>query len=117
MPTRETREGWGGPLLTIELRRMETHGVLMKKGSFLGWSVGLVLPLQKLLSCLGALVGPVQNIFFLAVDYFNSFVPVAKQGGQAAVLGRMSLSMCLWFPPWCHSTTKQQLSNCCGLPP
>jgi hypothetical protein len=28
--------------------------------------------------------------------YFNTFVPLAQQAGQAAVLGRMSLIMCLW---------------------
>jgi hypothetical protein len=45
---------------------------------------------------LAALVGPVQNIFVLTVQYFNSFVPVAQQAGQAAVLGRLSLSvLCL----------------------
>jgi hypothetical protein len=46
-------------------------------------------------SALVALVGPV-NFFFLAVHLSNSFVPVAQQNGQAAVLGRLSLSMCLW---------------------
>ncbi len=44
---------------------------------------------------LAAPVGPVQNISFLAVHNFNSFVLIAKQAGQAAVLGRLSLSMCL----------------------
>ncbi len=42
-------------------------------------------------SALVALVGPVQNIFSLALAYFSSFVPIAHQAGQAAVLGRMSL--------------------------
>ncbi len=45
---------------------------------------------------LAALVGLVQNIFFLTVHYFNSFVPIAQQAGQAVVLGHLSLSMCLW---------------------
>ncbi len=45
------------------------------------------------------LVEPVQNTFFLTVHYFNSFVPIAQQAGQAAVLGRLSLSMRLWLPP------------------
>ncbi len=31
--------------------------------------------------------------FFLTVHCFNSFVPIAQQAGQAAVLGRLSLSM------------------------
>ncbi len=44
-------------------------------------------------SALAALVGPVQNIFFHTVHCFNAFVPIAQQAGQAAVLGRLSLSM------------------------
>ncbi len=49
-------------------------------------------------SDLAASVSPVQNIFFLTIHlhYFNSFVPIGQQAGQAAVLGRLSLSMCLW---------------------
>jgi hypothetical protein len=39
---------------------------------------------------------PSTNIFFLTVHYFNSFVPIAQEAGQAAVLGRLSLSICLW---------------------
>jgi hypothetical protein len=42
-------------------------------------------------SALAALVGPVQNIFFLAVHFFNSFVPIAHQAGQGVVLGFLSL--------------------------
>jgi hypothetical protein len=40
-------------------------------------------------------LGPVQNIVFLSAQYFDSFVPIAQQAGQAAVLGRLSISMCL----------------------
>jgi|688.fasta_scaffold329747_1 hypothetical protein len=39
-----------------------------------------------------ALVGPVQNIFFLAVHYFNPFGPIGQQAGQAAVLGHRPVS-------------------------
>jgi hypothetical protein len=47
-------------------------------------------------SALAALVGPVQNIFFLTVHYFHSFVHIAQQAGQAVVvLGRLSLSIFL----------------------
>jgi hypothetical protein len=45
---------------------------------------------------LAALSSPVQNNFFLTVHYFNFFVLIAQQARQAAVLGRLSLSMCLW---------------------
>ncbi len=56
-------------------------------GSFLGWLAGLVVPVQDIFcSALAALVGPVQKIF----------VPIiAQQAGQAAVLGRLFLSMSL----------------------
>jgi hypothetical protein len=47
-------------------------------------------------SVLAAQVGPVQNIFILTIYYLYSFVPIAQQAGQAAVLGSLSLSMCLW---------------------
>ncbi len=42
-------------------------------------------------SALVALVGLVHNIFFFFVHYFNSFIPITQQAGQAAVLGRLSL--------------------------
>jgi hypothetical protein len=45
---------------------------------------------------LPALVGPIQKIFFLTEDYFNSFVQIAEQAEQAVMLGRLSLNMCLW---------------------
>jgi hypothetical protein len=41
---------------------------------------------------LAALVGLVQNIFFLTVQYFNSFVPIAQQARQAVGQGCLSLS-------------------------
>ncbi len=40
---------------------------------------------------LAAVVGPVQNIFSLTVQYFHSFGPI----DQAVVRGRLSLNMCL----------------------
>jgi hypothetical protein len=36
------------------------------------------------------------SIFYLPVHYFNSSVPIARQAGQAAVLGRLSLNLFLW---------------------
>jgi hypothetical protein len=46
-------------------------------------------------SAFAALVGPVQNMFFITIHYYNSFVPIGQQAGQAAVLGRLSISVCL----------------------
>jgi hypothetical protein len=50
---------------------------------------------RDLCSALAALVGRVENIFFLTVHYFNCFVPIAQQARRTAVLGRLYLSMCL----------------------
>ncbi len=44
---------------------------------------------------LAALVCPEQNIFFLTVNCFTSFVPILQQAGQAVMPGRLSLNMCL----------------------
>ncbi len=64
-------------------------------------SWGLLCRFKRLLSCLGS-VGypsrPSSQKFFLTVHYFNSFVPIAQQAGQAVVLGRLSLSICPWTP-------------------
>jgi hypothetical protein len=44
---------------------------------------------------LAALVGKVLKPFLHIAHYFNAFVLIVQQAGQAAVLGRLSLSMCL----------------------
>jgi hypothetical protein len=46
---------------------------------------------RDLCSALAALVGPVQNIFSSPYTF-----SIPLQAGQSAVLGRLSLSMCLW---------------------
>jgi hypothetical protein len=62
-------------------------------------------------SALAALIGPVQNVFFLTVHYFNSLVPIAQHDAQAAVLGRLSLRiMCLW------SQLQRFIFGCCAEP-
>jgi hypothetical protein len=44
---------------------------------------------------LAALDDPVQNDFSLTLHCFNSFVPIAQQAGWAALLGLLSLNVCL----------------------
>jgi hypothetical protein len=56
-------------------------------GYFFGWFVGLVVPVQETFV--------LQKIFFLTIHYFYSFVPIAKQARQAAVLGHLTLRLCL----------------------
>ncbi len=66
------------------------------KGSFLGWFAGLFMPVQEIY-ILPRLPyqAQYQRIFVLTVHYFNSFVPIAQQAGQAVVQGRLSLSVCI----------------------
>jgi hypothetical protein len=58
------------------------------------WSVGLV---KEIFVLPWLLYWDQYKNFFLTVHYLNSFVPIAQQAGQAAVLGRLSLSVCLWL--------------------
>jgi hypothetical protein len=48
------------------------------------------------LFCLGCSSRTSTKYFFRTVHYFNAFVPSAQQAEQPAVLGRLSLSVCLW---------------------
>ncbi len=75
------------------------------KGYFLDWFVWLSRAgTIDFCSALAALVGPQQYMFFLTVHYFNFFVSIAQQAGQAAVLGRLSLGMCLCAWQYCRAS-------------
>jgi hypothetical protein len=79
---RETREGW--PLLTIETEANGDSKRTNEKGSFLGWFVELVVPVQEIFCfALAALIGPVQNIFVLNVH--RTSIPLSP---SASKLGR-----------------------------
>ncbi len=74
-----------------KLRQIGTYGVQMKGA--LPWLAHWALLPGKIDFCpaLAALVCPVQKIFFLAIHYFNSFVPIAQQ------VNRQSCRVaCLW---------------------
>jgi hypothetical protein len=71
---RETRKGW--PMLTVETEVNGDSKSTNERGPSLVGSFNFC-------SALAALVGPVQNILFLAIHYFNSFFPIAQQAGQA----------------------------------
>ena len=58
-------------------------------------SLGPSCRYKRFLSCLGCSGQPSTNIFFFTVQYFNLRVPIAQQPGQAVVLGRLSLNVCL----------------------
>jgi hypothetical protein len=83
-------------LLTFETDANGVSKSTNEQGSFLGWFVGPILAVQEVFyPALAALVGPVQNSFFLTVHYFSSIVHITKQVGQAVLSGRLSLIVCV----------------------
>ncbi len=112
---RETRERW--PLLTVETEvNGDSKSTNERCPSLVGHCPCFSVT-RDFFSALAALVVSVQNIVFLTVHYFNSFVPIAQQSGQAVVLGCLSLSICLWLclPEGFHQCIKQQFF-CCRNP-
>ncbi len=61
----------------------------------LSWLVRRACPVGRdYCSTLVALIGSkYKNIFFLAVHFFNSFIPIVQTAGQTAVVGRLSHSV------------------------
>ncbi len=89
----ETREGW--PLLTIDTKANGDSKSTQVRGPSLVGLLGLSCQYKRFFPALAALVGQIQNSFFLTVRYSNSFVPIAQQARQAVALGHLSLNMCL----------------------
>jgi hypothetical protein len=69
----ERLERGGPPLMTVETEAIGTHGVHMK--GVLPWLIHWARPAGTGDFCpaFAGLVGPVKNMFFLTVPYFNSF--------------------------------------------
>jgi hypothetical protein len=104
--TRETGRGW--PLLTVETAVNGDSKSTNERGPSVVGSLRLSGRYKRFLfSLLAALVGPKQNLLFLTVHFFNSFVPITQQAGQTATLGCMSLSMCLWCILYTYSCLKK----------
>jgi hypothetical protein len=106
--TRETREGWPLPSVETEANGDSRSSSTHERGpSLLVGSLGLSCQYKRLLSCLGYSIRPSSKyIFLLTVHYFTSLVPLARQAGQAVVLRRPSLKICLWLlnpPPPTHN--------------
>jgi hypothetical protein len=57
-------------------------------------SLGLSCRYMRFLFCLGC---SSRGFFTAGAHYFNACVPIAQQAGQAAVLGDLSLCLCLWL--------------------
>jgi hypothetical protein len=56
-------------------------------------TVGLKCRYKRFFPALVAVVGLVQNMFFLTIHYFSSFFLNAQQDGPAVVLGHLSLNI------------------------
>ncbi len=95
---------------------MGTQRVQMK--GVLPWLVlgGLSCQYKRFLFSLGCSSQPSTNIFFLTIHFFNSFVSVNHQAGQAAVLGRLSLSMSLWVYTVYDSRNDQSHTSFYNIP-
>ncbi len=91
--SKEIREGW--PLLTDETEVNGDSKSTNERGPSLVGSLGLSCQYKILFSCLGCSSRPSTKYFFLAVYYFNSFVPIDPLPGQAVVLCRLSISVCV----------------------
>ncbi len=81
------REGW--PLLAVVTEVNGDSKSTYERGPFLVGSLGLSCWYKRFLFCFGWSSQPSTKMFFLAIHYFNSFVPIAQQAGQAGVLGRL----------------------------
>ena len=94
METRETSEGW--PLLSVETEVNGDSKRVQMKGVF-PWLVHWACRVDTIDFCsaLAVLVGLVKNIFSSPSTISIPCAPIAQQAGQAAVLGRLSFSMCL----------------------
>ncbi len=92
---RETREGWCA-LLIVETEANGDSKSSNERGPSMVGSLGSSCLYKRFCPALAALVGPVENIFFGTLHYFNSFVPIAQHAGQAVVQSRLSLNVCLW---------------------
>ncbi len=85
-PERPVRGVW--PLLTVETEVNGDSKSTNERGPFLGWFVGLFVSVQEIFVLPhGCSVRPYT---------ISNFVPIAHQARQAAVLGLLSLSVCLW---------------------
>ncbi len=108
--TRETRERW--PLLTVETEVNRDSKSTNERSPSLVGSLGLLCRYTRFFFCLGFSRRPSKKYFFLTLRFFDSFVPTAQQAGLAAVLGHLSLSMCLWLelPP--SPNTLRRCTHC-----
>jgi hypothetical protein len=84
----------------------------MKRRPSLIGSLGLSFRYKSYLFCLVFSSWP-NSIYFFPhrLHYFYSYVPIAQQAGQAAVLGRLSLTVCLCSLSLCINLSESALKR------
>ncbi len=82
-------------MLTVETEANRDSKSTNERGPSLIGSLSCRAGTIDFCSALSALVGPEQYMFFLTVHYFNFFVPIAQQAGQAIVRGRLPSGVCI----------------------
>ncbi len=92
---RDYKEGW--PLLTVETAMNGDSTSTNDRGPSLVGSLGLLCWLKRFLFSLGCSSRPSKKYFFPHRTQFEFICPHHPASWAAVVLGRLSLSMCLWI--------------------
>jgi hypothetical protein len=107
--------------MTVETETYGNSKSTNERGPSLVGSLGLSFRYKRFLSCVGCSSRPCTKYFFITIHYFTSFVPIAQQAGQAALLGHQSLNMCLCSEHYLSSFAQNICINsvfrcrhCCG---
>ncbi len=87
----------GGPLLTVETEVNGDSKSTYERSPSLVGSLGLSYRYKRFLLCLGCSSQLRRKYFFPHSILFQFLCPIDQQAGQTAVLGRLSLNMCLWY--------------------
>ncbi len=83
------------------------------KGLFLGWFVGLSMPVQETFILPWLLWSAQYKIFFPTIHYFNLYVPVAQQPRQGSRAGPPYLHLC----PYIYSLSSSNVYQLITLSP
>ncbi len=103
--SRESREGWACWLLKQRLNG-DSKSTNERSPSLVG-SLGLSCRYKGPLFCLGCSSRPSTKYFFPPPHTIsNPLSLINQQAGQAVVVGRLSLCICLCLYPQCHTVKK-----------
>ena len=95
---RDQRGVHAWPLLTVETEVNEVSKRTNERGPFLAGALGLPCWYKRFFFSFGFSSRPITEYIFPYHTIFQFLCPhpIAQQAGQAAVLGRLPLIVCLW---------------------